>query len=136
MSSGNSQGGLLLPGPKAIRGAAAPLRPQGSGSKPDGRNSKLGGRKSKPVGRKSKPGGRKSKLGGRKSKCSISVKSRSFNGLRPTPAGSLGLTRKTRARPTNLNFCSRLAIERRVVLTGHAFTLPRAPRNRLRFVVR
>ena len=101
---------------RSRRGRSA--RPQGSGSKPDGRNSKLGGRKSKPVGRKSKSGGRKSKPGGRKSKCLLPLKSRPFNGLRPTLAGGLGVTRKLRARLISVFFYGRWRLKEGLVRSG------------------
>jgi hypothetical protein len=76
----------LLPGPKAIRGAAVPLgRKEPFPSRTEGIPSSAEGNPSQSEGNPSRAEGNPNVYS--------SVKSRSFNGLRPTPAGGLGVTR-------------------------------------------
>src|SRR6202521_574735 len=80
-----SQGGLLLPGSKAIRGEAAPL------GRKEAAPSWAEGNPSQSEGNPNLAEGIPSRAEGNPNVCP-SVKSRSFNGLRSTPAGGLGVT--------------------------------------------
>jgi hypothetical protein len=77
---------------KAIRGAAAPLVRKEPFQA--GRKEFQAGRKEIQIERKEIQAGRKEFQARRKEiQMSISAKAKSFNGLRPTPAGSLGVAR-------------------------------------------
>jgi hypothetical protein len=97
----NSQAGLLLPRPKAIRGEAAPLgRKEAVPGRTEGIPSWAEGNPSQSEGNPNRAEGNPSRAEGIPNVCP-SVKSKSFNGLRSTPAGGLGVTLKTEknARP-------------------------------------
>jgi hypothetical protein len=85
----NSQARLLLPRPKAIRGAAAPLgRKEAVPSRTEGIPSWAEGNPSQSEGNPNQAEGNPSRAEGIPNVCP-SVKSRYFNGL---PAGGLGVT--------------------------------------------
>jgi hypothetical protein len=94
LQKGNSQAGLLLPGPKAIRGAVAPLgRKEAGPGRTEGIPSWAEGNPSQSEGNPSRAEGNPNWEEGNPN-VYPSVKSSSFNGLRPTPAGGLGVAQE------------------------------------------
>jgi hypothetical protein len=120
----NSQAGLLLQGPKTIRGEAAQVgRKEAVPSRTEGIPSWAEGNPSQSEGIPNRAEGNPSRAEGIPNVCP-SVKSKSFNGLRSTPAGGLGVTPKMRARLIRLNFCGRRRLRRRAVRSDHEYRLP------------